>query len=339
MKSKAKNVFWFIFFLLFGLASLYFTYYKFSLYTLLKTISSARLLWYIPVLLATIICHLLRAARWQLLIKASNTSIKFSSSLLAILIGYFINFMTPRFGEIARCIVVRSTDNVPLEKALGTVFMERFVDVLSLFSLFCIVCIFYFDTLRLLIIQKIWEPVKNYLYSTNNTFWLFALCGFFIVVLITAVLLWIKYKDGVKSRFAQVIENFISGFISIVHLKQKGLFFIYTVLIWVMYILMTYFWFFSLPETAHLNVSAALFVVSIAGIARALPVQAYGMGLYQNAVMHVLVFLGVPTGIGLSLGTIIYSGQTLFYLISGGACFMYYLLIMKKNFKRLQSAQ
>ena len=57
------------------------------------------------------------------------------NTFYAVAIGYLANFALPRLGEITRCGTLNKTENTPFDALLGTVIVERVIDVISLFLL------------------------------------------------------------------------------------------------------------------------------------------------------------------------------------------------------------
>lgn len=98
-------------------------------------LAAADPLW-LGVALATIIMAiLLRCWRWQLLFLPHNR-VRFWSTASATMIGYMFNTVLPgRVGELARASLVSQTDHVGTPRALGTIVVEKILDVLVLLCL------------------------------------------------------------------------------------------------------------------------------------------------------------------------------------------------------------
>ena len=82
-----------------------------------------------------ILSHLSRAYRWQFLLEPLGYKPKFANSVMAVLIAYLLNLFIPRSGEIARAASIKKYENIPFEKAFGTIVAERVADVIMLFSI------------------------------------------------------------------------------------------------------------------------------------------------------------------------------------------------------------
>jgi len=101
---------------------------------------SVDLFWIFLVILAFMLSNLSRAHRWQMLMRGIGMRTHFSNAFLTIMFGYMANLAVPRLGEVLRGTALARYDQQPVEKVLGTIVVDRVVDVLSL--LFAIVLAF-----------------------------------------------------------------------------------------------------------------------------------------------------------------------------------------------------
>ena len=54
------------------------------------------------------------------------------------MVGYLVNLVIPRGGEVSRCYNLYKLEKIPVEISFGTVVMERIVDLLCLVILIAI---------------------------------------------------------------------------------------------------------------------------------------------------------------------------------------------------------
>ena len=59
---------------------------------------------------------------------------KILNNFMAVYVAYIMNIFIPKSGEISRAVVINKYENVPFDKAFGTIISERAVDVLFLFG-------------------------------------------------------------------------------------------------------------------------------------------------------------------------------------------------------------
>ena len=67
-----------------------------------------------------VLSHLSRAYRWKFMLAPMGYKPKFTNSVLAVLIGYFVNLAIPRAGEVSRATVMVNYENIPFQKGFGT---------------------------------------------------------------------------------------------------------------------------------------------------------------------------------------------------------------------------
>jgi hypothetical protein len=104
-------------------------------------------------------------------------------------------------------------------------------------------------------------------------------------------------------------------------MRRKGAFILYTIGIWLMYIVMFWLIKYSIPETTDLGL-AAMMVAFVAG-AFAMSTTNGGIGLYPLAVGKVLVLYGISQTSADSFGWIMWTSQTLMVVILGAISFLY----------------
>ena len=110
-----------------------------------------------------ILSHLSRAYRWKYLLSPIGYNPTFLNSTLSIFIAYIANLGIPRSGELLRATVMNTYEEIPFEKALGTIIAERFVDLIILVGFLFFALIIHFDLVITFVpIEKL--TGKNILY-------------------------------------------------------------------------------------------------------------------------------------------------------------------------------
>ncbi len=227
-----------------------------------------------------IISHVIRAERWRMLLVPSGNKVSLGNSFLSLMIGYLVNLAVPRGGEVSRCYNLYKLEKTPVEVSFGTVVVERMVDVICLLAL--IAFSFFAE----------WEKLKKFMGTLNFS----SGEGFSIPPWVFLVLLaGIGFLIGIyllrkNEKFLKIIQGFKEGLLSIFKLKNKGLFIFYSLGIWVLYFVMTYFVIKAFPETEKLGFSAVLTLFAIGSIAMAAPLPG-GAGSYHTLVPLGLVML------------------------------------------------
>ena len=268
----------------------------------------------------SVLVYVFRVLRWQMLIKAIGYETKFYNAFAALSISYFVSFIIPRLGEVTRCLSIKKQHDIPFMELLGTVIIERVVDIISLIIILVLTLILQFHEVMDYVKENVFHPIYNgiilKLFQGNTT----VLIAVILVVAVVAFLFF-RFRKYIREKSPRMVIQFIEGLkhgiASIAALKQKTLFIIYTFLIWVCYYLMTYFWFFVFKETSVLTWGACLSILSIGTIGRSIPVQGAGMGTYHFFVTGVVMLYGLTEQWGKTLATVIHLGQTFFTFAMG----------------------
>ena len=302
--------------LLVGGLFLYFVFKDTNWTDLFQKMSSANLYWLALGVFISLISHWIRAYRATLLYDAMHFKISTTHSFYAVLIGYMMNYIIPRAGEVSRCAALSKTDDLPVEKSLGSVVTERIVDMFLLILVLGAIFLIQFD----LISQFLKDTFENKkeIGQGNEFSWKFFLL---IGLLAIAILLFSLRKKLAQSslviRLFKMVQGFGDGLLSIRHVKNPILFITLSVLIWIGYILMMYVCLFSLEATSHLNFVDCLTVFAIGTIGVVLPAPGAGAGTYHFFVMQSLLLYGVSKEDGIAYATMVHGIQMIVLLILG----------------------
>src|SRR5205085_7043820 len=97
----------------------------------LTSLKTANYFLLIPVFFILTASHISRAIRWKILIMSMGYTPKLSNTFCAVMVGYLANFAVPRLGEVLKCTILAKYEKVPADKLVGTILVERAVDLLS----------------------------------------------------------------------------------------------------------------------------------------------------------------------------------------------------------------
>lgn len=286
---------------------------------LYEAFTKANYWWIIPSIFVGFLSHLTRAYRWKYLLEPMGYKPPFKSAYNALMIGYIVNIIIPRAGEFSRAAILTKTDQVPFEKSFGTIVMERFVDVIMLGMIFLVTLLSQYNQLD--IIQERIEKLQANTGSEGGTgIGMWILIAIVAVILIGAIVLWRSSK--LQNKLRQLINGAWEGFKSILKSKNKGQFFLQSVIIWVLYVLMFALCFQALPETSGMPF-AGILAGFIAGTIGLIFVQG-GIGVYPALVGIIITIYLFPNyndspvhPIGMALGWIIWSSQTILMIVLG----------------------
>ncbi|MDH3382337.1 MAG: flippase-like domain-containing protein, partial [Flavobacteriaceae bacterium] len=221
-----------------------------------------------------------------------------------------VNLRIPRAGEFTRAASISKYENIPFEKAIGTIVAERVADVFMLILVVFIALLFQFELIWNLIRQRI----------PNNPVQI----GFYFVALLLLFLiiyfLLKRYNLALFYRIKTVLKGLIEGGLSILKMKNQGAFIFHTLFIWILYVLTFYIASFALPETSNLSIGAILtgFIVGSLSIAA----TNGGIGTYPLGVQQAFIIYGIASLPALTFGWIIWTAQTLGIILFGGISFL-----------------
>lgn len=272
---------------------------------LIENISQVSPIWIIAALTGGFLAHLSRAYRWKLLIEPMGYKLRLSTSFMALMAGYLANLGIPRSGEVLRGATAATYEDIPFEKAFGTIIAERAIDVIMVLMIVSAAIILHTNELYLFFDQ----------YHINP--WV-SLVGMMVLILI-GVLGLIMIRRS-KLKFFVKIKKFANGILqgvkSIFHMENNLAFIAHTIFIWGMYVLMFYILKFAFAEMLSLGFSTMLaaFVVGSFSIS----ITNGGIGIYPFAVGATFALFGIPKEVGEAFGWVDWGLQTIMSVVIGG---------------------
>ena len=237
----------------------------------------------------------------------------------------------PRIGEISKCVALGRKENIPVNQLIGTVLIERTIDLISLLVIMIIMLFVDGKTLGPFLVDNVYIPLQQKLASVFGFPWIFW-------ILLTAMgitFLFIIYSSQKKLRkfrfFAKIFDagtGIMHGLKTVARIRRKGEFIFHTFFIWGNYILMTWVVVFAVKSTSGLGLSDGIFLLVIGGLAMSAPVQS-GLGAFHFIVSRgLLVVYGVSLEDGLVYAILAHESQIIFGAVVG--VYSFYAL-MKKN--------
>ena len=271
--------------------------------------------WMAIALTAGVLSHILRAVRWQMMVKPFGYSPSFLNAFFAVISTYFANLAVPRLGEITRPSILRKYENIPFSISFGTIVLERIIDVLILLILTVILVLTQTHIFVAFIdgnpiVSEKFEQLK----ASNLPYIISVLI---IGSFVTLYFLWPKIKrTDIYIKFSHLIEQFLDGIKSVSKIEHKAIFFVYTFLIWFMYFLMTYLPVFALKSTENINILGGLAFFVIGSYGMVIPVQG-GIGAWHFMVAGTLVVIGINDQDARVFALIVHTAQTIMIVVLG----------------------
>lgn len=270
--------------------------------------------------LVSMISHVLRALRWKMLLAPAGYPTTLAGSFLSLMIGYLVNLVIPRGGEVSRSLNLWKLEKVPAEVSFGTVVTERMVDV------FCLLMLVAFS------FWMEWEKLKDFLETKfsnlnilNQVSWLWIALPILVLMLLFAA--WKALRRNQK--FQSMLRGFQSGLLTIFKMDNYPLFLFYSFAIWFLYFLTTYWVIKAFDQTAHLGMDAVFTVFALGSVAMAVPLPG-GTGSYHTLVPLGLVSLyGLAQSDAVALVFIFHALQTLILIAAGVISMLFSLWLIR----------
>ncbi len=332
MEKSFYSIAKYFLFLAIAVLLLWFSFRNQNFSQLWQSLKTANYYWVFLSVCISLVAHWIRALRWKMLMQPIGFQPKTSNTFHAVMIGYLANLAFPRLGEVTRCAVLNKSDNIPLNSLIGTVLLERVVDVLFLFLLLILSVVLLYEKIHQFIFSQLINPILE---KFDN--------GFFVTIIITAAFiiffsLYIFIKNNIEklkkisvlNKLFVFVEGLKDGFLSVLKLQKRTQFFIYSIGIWLCYFLSTYICFFALKETAHLSLLIGLFVMVAGGIGMSAPIQG-GIGAFEATVSLSLLLFAIPESTGLAYATISHSSQILSIIVVGSISLLLVFLSNRKQ--------
>lgn len=266
----------------------------------------------------------LRGWRWALLIpdELDQAPVSANRAYHAVMVGYLVNLLIPRAGEVARCTVLTRNNGIPLGQAIGTVLVERSVDLLFLAGTIFIAFLLENE----LFLSLAGQLVNLTSLTTSLLDKLPLLVGGAAVFFLFLYLLGKKYRNhGLVNKLQLFFRQLLSGVRAIGNLKNPMGFWISSVIIWIIYFLTLYTVSQGIESAANLSGSQVLLVMVMGTIGMIAPVQG-GIGTFHALVAYILVVFGVPEADGKIFAAIIHGTQMLLVI---GVGLISWILMLK----------
>lgn len=257
--------------------------------------------WMFVVFLCFLGSNISRAIRWRMLIEPLGKKPSIINLFLAVMVSYLANMGFPRIGEIVRAGLVAKYEDLPVEKVIGTVVLDRLADLIIFILLFVVLIFIQTD--------NIMNFLADYGFSLSGSGLALQLG---IMGVIGATGIYVLYKiatstssNSLVQRIQKIILGFWDGIKTIAEIKQVGWFIFHSLLIWVMFFCMTYFGFKTFGATEHLGLEAGLTAFVFGALGFVIPSPG-GMGTYHILMEQALTIYGVASADGFSFANILF---------------------------------
>lgn len=283
----------------------------------------------LPVFVILFLSHYVRALRWRLLMEPLGYQSSKLNAFFAVMIGYLVNQGVPRLGEVVKCTVLSRYENIPVDKLIGTIILERIVDAITLLIVFGITLVIQPD-----LYSRIIETFFHSSQAGEESKVSYTLIGLIIMAIaFLAMLIWMYLKKktfkDIFNTLKKVGARIAEGVGSIRHLKKRWSFIFLSIALWTLYFLGGYLGFMAFQETEQYGIREAFTVLSAGSIG--MVASPGGIGAYAFMIEKTMQLYGLSQPIAIAFGWILWLATTAVIVIGGIISFV---LIPYYNKKR-----
>lgn len=302
--------------------------------------------WVVPLVVVSILAHLLRAWRWQMLMEAlpdlaGNPSERISLRLAfySVMIGYMVNYATPRLGEFVRAANVASRSSLRFAGVLGTIVVERIVDLIALVTALLIVVVVFRSRLNA-IGSLLWTNLSETVASTSPAMrWSLVVAVLIVIAGGIYVLRAIQKSRGEDfteggGRLIGIIRSFRDGLFSLFRVRQRVGVTLTTVGIWSCYVLMADIplRMLGLTRQYSLGLADSLALMSVGAIGMSFPSPG-GTGSFHYITVQTLLHLfSMPETTAATYAIVAHAAQLILVCVVGFIC----VIVQGTSFRALR---
>lgn len=304
---------------------LYLAFRNVDLASLREQMVQIRFGWAIPFIVALIISHWLRALRWELYLPEMERRPPRITLFTGVMIGYMMNYVFPRLGEVSRPLFVARQTGESGSSLLGTIVLERVIDLVFLILFLVVISVWFISDGRLM--AEIFGT-EHWSLSIWLALPVVAAALFLMIWGGGRVLNHLRRREEPHPLAEKVLEGvslFGDGVLAIRRLERWGLFILYTAGIWIGYTLMAWlpFQMLDLHEQFGLGLVESMVVTTISAVGVVVPTPG-GIGSYHLFIQQTLWLLyQVPLVSGLTYATVTHAATLLVNFMVGGAALWY----------------
>jgi len=276
-------------------------------YTLfINSLVNANYVYMVSSILLLIFIIFLRSIRWRFLfVEEININDLYKSQL----VGYMGNNILPlRLGELLKAYYLEKKSKISKYEVLGTVVLERVLDLVGLILLFFILINF-----------SLFDLVDS------SYIKIFYFILFFTLISILVSLKLSEKKDyKSKNKFPLILNDIIRGFSSIDRLNFL-LSILSSILIWISYAVVV----FLVQESMYLDLNfiQCILILFLSSIGLMVPSMPGNIGTFEGAVVYTLLLFGIEDNFGFAF--ILHAVSFIPYTLLG----LYYLIKERYIFK------
>jgi glycosyltransferase 2 family protein len=319
MTKEIKNLYRYAISFLIAFVFLYLAFRGVKFSDLWESLKSANYWWIALLIPLNILMNWIRAERWAHLLTPIKSPISKRNLFSGVMIGYAINNVLPRVGEIVRPYIVGKREGISRTSVFGTVVVERILDFMSFYFIVCVVLFLYPHSL---------DPFVNQADTVRPFFLLGSFVALVMFVLLffkaeaffrflAKMLFFIPHKH--KEKVELFLDKFYTGF-AVAKIRDKfGVILFQSFLIWGVNALIMFvpFYAFAPLMKSGMDFGASVVLLVISSIAWILPAPG-AMGTYHSFLKVAMMSLyGIDETTALSYAIVTHEVGYLVVMIIG----------------------
>lgn len=282
--------------------------------------------WGLPIAGVLLLSHWLRSWRWAMLLEeipsdSEAPPLRVRTAFASLMIGYMVNYATPRLGEIVRSANLSRQSRRPLAAVMGTVVIERVLDVVVLALALGSVVVILWEQLGA-VDELVFRPLRERAAAVPLWVW-----GSVLAVSVALGVLWIwrrrlrqaKAAQQESGRFVQLWMGFRGGVTSLFRTRRPLGIALTTVGIWTCYLFAAYWPLVMLRMAGAYGLSPidGWCVMLLGAIGQLVPSPG-GVGSYHFVTIQSMVTLfGVPQAPAATYAVLMHAAQLVLYSLVG----------------------
>jgi uncharacterized membrane protein YbhN (UPF0104 family) len=307
-----KKIISYILFLVIGLALLWYASKDVDTKQITDSLGDAHWGWIFLSMCFSYLAMILRGLRWNIILEPIGYRSDKWTNIHSVAFGYLMNNLIPRSGEVARCGLLNRAEHIPVDKLVGTVILERVVDVIILIMVISLTGLIHAEALG-----NLFDMIPG---GKGQTLAIMAFLGIAGVLVLYFALKKLSHISFI-GKIAGFLEGIGKGLRAIFVLRQRFLFIILSLGIWVCWLMMSQCMMYALPITENMTMSDTLFFMVGGSLGMLIPTQG-GIGAYHFMSKISFEVLGYSGAVGLTFAWISWVGKTILEIAVGAVGFV-----------------
>jgi len=271
---------------------LYIAFYDVNLNEVINLVSGASIFWIVIFIITVLLGHVIRAVRWKVILYTVKPDASLKNIFSALMVGYGVNCVTPKLGEITRAVLLGKWENLSRSSMFGTVIVERVIDIISLGFAVIVSAFFWRENLYV-----------NFPWLESTLF----ITAIMMIGIILMIYFTVKFKEkfygvitGLFSKISEkwakklgyIFQMLIEGFTSLKGTRNYVSTILLTIILLFVYAISSYIGFFTLymNEVMPVTFKMGWVIMSIAAIGVVIPTPG-ATGSYHTLAKTTLVLL------------------------------------------------